>query len=94
MWSHPKWFGTFIANSTNKQKALHAYQHHFNSVEGNTSFYQVPSVHSVENWLEQVDQHFSFTFKFPREISHSANLSDTPDLTIEFCDEWPCSSSN
>ncbi|GAB5382177.1 MAG: DUF72 domain-containing protein [Aliiglaciecola sp.] len=80
MWSHPKWFGTLFPSSTSRQQPLRSYQTFFNSVEGNTSFYQLPSVESLSAWSAQVKSDFSFTFKFPREISHGSNLNAEPLL--------------
>lgn len=75
MWTHPKWFGTLFPSSTSRQEPLRTYQSFFNSVEGNTSFYQLPSQGSLSQWSSQVDRDFSFTFKFPRDISHANNLN-------------------
>ncbi|GAA0853460.1 DUF72 domain-containing protein [Aliiglaciecola litoralis] len=80
MWSHPKWFGTLVPSTTPKASGLNAYARFFNSVEGNTSFYQLPNESSVQNWREQVPADFSFTFKFPREISHAADINSQVEL--------------
>ncbi|WJG08117.1 DUF72 domain-containing protein [Aliiglaciecola sp. LCG003] len=83
MWSHPQWFGTLYANSASRQHPLRSYQSWFNSVEGNTSFYQLPSEDTMLGWKEQVDGGFSFTFKLPRDISHSKNLNHNSELLAQ-----------
>ncbi len=79
-WSQSKWASHLYLNSDKKRSALQAYNTLFNSVEGNTSFYQLPSEESLLNWKQQVDPAFSFTFKFPQEISHEGALTDNPAL--------------
>ncbi|MFT6341501.1 MAG: hypothetical protein ACJAUN_000322 [Alcanivorax sp.] len=46
----------------------------FNSVEGNTSFYAMPSYRQCEQWRGQVSEDFRFLFKFPRQITHDCLL--------------------
>jgi len=53
-------------------------------VEGNTSFYGLPSVNSIRQWAEQTPDDFRFCFKFPRSISHSGNLLACDHLVEEF----------
>jgi uncharacterized protein YecE (DUF72 family) len=83
MWSHPKWFGTLLPSNIAKSDALNAYQRIFNSVEGNTSFYQLPETSTIEGWRQQVDPNFSFTFKFPRDISHAKNINGQAELLAQ-----------
>ncbi|NVK56401.1 MAG: DUF72 domain-containing protein [Alteromonadaceae bacterium] len=72
MWQHnswPKcWFG--------KQSALQLadYSTQLNSIEGNTTFYHLPSTESVERWHQATPDHFRFTFKFHADISHKQRL--------------------
>ena len=47
----------------------------FNAVEGNTTFYARPSDLVVERWAQILPETFRFTAKFPRDISHSSNLT-------------------
>jgi len=60
------------------------YSQHFSSVEGNNSFYGLPSVSSVKQWAEQTPEGFKFCFKFPRTISHGGNLLACDHLVEEF----------
>ena len=79
-WHHSDWYAPdhLSANS------LAVYSQHFSSVEGNHSFYGLPSVSSVQQWAEQTPDGFEFCFKFPRSISHSGDLLACETLVDEF----------
>ena len=82
MWGHKAWQGRlYPANTRNK---LQHYAQHFNSVEGNTTFYATPSTDTLKHWREQVDDTFKFCFKFPQSITHRAQLRHCNDETREF----------
>jgi uncharacterized protein YecE (DUF72 family) len=76
MWNHEQWYGSLFPAKTTKDKSLAAYAQHFNSVEGNTSFYHIPDEKTVRRWAEQVPSDFTFTFKFHRSISHDKKLQN------------------
>lgn len=46
----------------------------FPTVEGNSSFYGIPSDATVSSWIEKSIPGFRFVFKFPGSISHDAML--------------------
>ncbi len=46
----------------------------FNSVEINCSFYKMPQIATVSKWAESVDDHFQFTFKLSKSITHAKAL--------------------
>ncbi|PID45107.1 MAG: hypothetical protein CSB47_10145 [Proteobacteria bacterium] len=79
-WHHEKWY----APDTRKEDSLTTYSQHFSSVEGNNSFYGLPSALSIQHWAEQTPENFRFCFKFPRDISHSGNLLHCDHLVKEF----------
>ena len=43
----------------------------FNSLECNSSFYKIPRPATIARWADAVNDHFKFTFKLWREITHS-----------------------
>lgn len=77
IWTHDDWFGSLFPASLAKDKALAQYAQYFNSVEGNTSFYHIPDEKTLKRWAELVPDHFRFTFKFHRSISHDKQLKNT-----------------
>ncbi|OKS87007.1 DUF72 domain-containing protein [Mucilaginibacter polytrichastri] len=56
----------------------------FNSIEINSSFYKIPQPATVRKWAESVPQHFKFTFKLWREITHNKGLVFNPDDVARF----------
>ena len=50
------------------------YSTFFNSIEINNSFYKVPMISTVKRWASSVPEHFKFTFKLFREVTHVKNL--------------------
>lgn len=81
MWQHPFWSGRIYPATVRQNQTLRHYARHFNSVEGNTSFYTLPSHQTLEHWVSQVPEHFAFTFKMPKTVSHVTQLaSDTHAL--------------
>ena len=73
-WSDAQWRGGLYSTDTRPADYLEAYAQVFNAVEGNTTFYARPSAETVERWAASMPEHFRFTAKFPRDISHSDDL--------------------
>jgi len=69
-WRHPDWY----AEGKNPKDPLNIYSKHFTTVEGNTTFYALPSVENVKVWKESVPESFKFCFKFPKTITHDQQL--------------------
>lgn len=74
MWSNRSWVGSLFPKSAKNRLNLEYYSQVFDSVEGNTTFYAVPSTQTVASWVEQVQPGFRFSFKFPRTVTHENNL--------------------
>lgn len=71
MWAHPPWVGRFVSGA---RTALAEYATWCNAVEGNTTFYAVPSATTVARWVEQAPHDFRFAFKVPRTVTHERRL--------------------
>ncbi len=74
MWSNRDWLGDLFPAGANSKNFLQHYSSVFSSVEGNTTFYALPSVDTVKSWQEQVQPGFKFCFKLPRKITHENTL--------------------
>ncbi|MDH4107144.1 MAG: DUF72 domain-containing protein [Gammaproteobacteria bacterium] len=75
-WAFPAWRGRYFEA---QPSALAGYASVFNTVEGNTTFYQVPAKDTVAAWREAVQgTDFRFCFKLPRTVTHdrSPDFSD------------------
>ena len=73
MWAHPPWVGRFLSPG-NRGRELEEYARWCNAVEGNTTFYAVPSERTIARWVEQAPIDFRFAFKVPRNVTHELRL--------------------
>ena len=57
----------------------------FNSIEINSSFYKIPQLATVRKWAGEVPDHFKFTFKLWKGITHNKGLEfSKEDLSAYF----------
>ncbi|WP_053162125.1 DUF72 domain-containing protein [Pseudomonas sp. P1.8] len=75
-WSENAWRDYLYPPDAKPAEFLNLYSQVFNAVEGNTTFYASPSATTVQRWAETMPEHFRFTAKFPREISHGGDLRE------------------
>lgn len=84
LWALKEWKGRFFTQTAKPAEFLGQYAQFFNAVEGNTTFYSVPSEKMVARWLEATPDTFRFSFKFPRTISHYQKLQHCDAEVNEF----------
>lgn len=77
IWGNKAWINKVFTSDAKPVKFLRQYASAFNAVEGNTTFYGLPAVETVEKWRDATPPHFRFAFKFPRRISHDKSLVNT-----------------
>lgn len=82
-WNEPAWRAHLYSQS-GAGHALQRYARVFNTVEGNTTFYAVPSVETVRRWAQHMPAHFRFTAKLPRSLSHAPSLYGQQALLERF----------
>ncbi len=85
-WGDKNWVGRLFPPGTKHAEFLAHYAQVFNTVEGNTSFYALPTVELVARWRDAVPDDFRFCWKFPKTISHERQLIDCGHLVAEFLD--------
>lgn len=56
----------------------------FGTVEGNTTFYALPTMEVVRRWAEEARPGFRFALKTPAAITHEQQLAGAEDLTAEW----------
>ncbi|WAJ70134.1 DUF72 domain-containing protein [Catenovulum adriaticum] len=83
-WSHPDWQHNFFSDKRAAKQHLAEYAQYYTSVEGNTTFYALPSVQTVSQWSAQVNQHFKFCFKLPQLITHKQGLAASQTQIEDF----------
>ena len=79
MWAHAPWQGRYLPHSLPSRDRLNAYATWCNAVEGNTTFYAVPSIDTVRSWAAQTSPDFRFLLKLPKLITHERHLADVSD---------------
>lgn len=84
LWGFQGWVGNFYSADARPAEFLEQYARVFNTVEGNTTFYSLPSAESVNRWRLSTPCWFRFCFKFPREVTHQRMLEDADEMTNEF----------
>lgn len=84
VWSLSEWVGNFFTDDAKQDDFLSQYASVFNTVEGNTTFYNVPNSKTVKRWGKKTPDGFKFCFKFHRSITHERRLHDVEDNVLRF----------
>jgi uncharacterized protein YecE (DUF72 family) len=83
-WHYDHWANLFYPEKLAKRKWLEYYTQHFNTVEINNTFYQLPKPQTFENWHKQAPNDFLFTVKANRYITHIKRLQDVAEPLERF----------
>lgn len=84
VWSFKGWVGNFYPKGTKPSDFLREYAKRVTTIEGNTTFYAVPSQETIENWVAEMPEGFHFCPKIPKAISHEGTLEDNIDRALGF----------
>jgi len=84
MWVNRDWVGRQFPPDTPRGEELTAYARWCTAVEGNTTFYAVPTVAAVARWAEQAPADFRFALKLPRAVTHDRRLRSADAELHEF----------
>ena len=74
VWGCRQWADEIYPAGTPAEDYLAWYSRVLPTVEGNSTFYGVPSKSTFEKWRDGAAETFQFCFKFPRKISHELKL--------------------
>jgi uncharacterized protein YecE (DUF72 family) len=80
-YQYPHWRGVFYPEGLPTREWLRYYSTRFDTVEINSTFYQLPSEKTFDAWRESAPEGFCFALKFSRYGSHVKRLKD-PEPTI------------
>lgn len=80
-YSYKEWKGTFYPSDLPASRTLGYYGERLTAVEIDNTFYRLPRASVLENWAAQVPEHFRFTLKASRRITHFKRLKGTEDET-------------
>lgn len=86
VWSYKPWVGNFYPPQSRERDFLQLYSQRFTAVEGNSTFYAVPSAATVAKWVSQTPPEFKFCPKLPRNITHSGLLQAAIPDAFSFID--------
>ncbi|MDY7032037.1 MAG: DUF72 domain-containing protein [Thermodesulfobacteriota bacterium] len=78
-WNYSHWKGPFYSDDYPKSKWLEYYAQHFNTVEVNATFYQLPKPVTFENWRNRTPESFLWSVKANRYITHIKRLRDAEE---------------
>jgi uncharacterized protein YecE (DUF72 family) len=84
-YSYKQWKGRFYPEGMPDAEMLRYYASRFAAVEINYTFYRFASVRQLQSWSKEAPEHFTFTLKAPRRITHELRLRDAADLAADFC---------
>ncbi len=74
-WVYEHWRGVFYPEGLPHQGWLPFYMEHFDTVEINNTFYQLPSVETFKGWHRAAKKGFVYSVKASRYITHMKKLS-------------------
>jgi uncharacterized protein YecE (DUF72 family) len=80
-WQYDDWRGVFYPSELPRKEWFRYYARHFDTVEVNNTFYQLPSERTFDSWREQAPSEFCFALKFSRYATQMKKLKE-PGATI------------
>ncbi|MGX5690141.1 DUF72 domain-containing protein [Arcticibacter tournemirensis] len=86
-WGRKEWLGLIYPEKTKEARFLDEYVKHFNSIELNAVFYNMPKKEQIKTWREKAEaenKDFKFCPKFTRSISHIRRLKNAEDDTSRY----------
>jgi len=83
-YSYKEWLGHFYPEKLPASDMLSYYAGRFSTVEINNTFYRMPAESMLAQWSQQVPDHFKFTLKAPRRITHDQRLRECEANVAEF----------
>ncbi len=86
MWANRTWTGRYFPSDTPAGRELVPYSSWCTAVEGNTTFYGLPSPSTVTRWSADAPDGFRFLFKLPQVITHHRRLRDSDEELHRFLD--------
>lgn len=84
VWAYRDWLGTFYPPGSAPGNFLRLYGDRLTAVEGNTTFYSIPSSETVQRWAAETPESFQFCLKLPRSLSHDGPLQAKIAATQDF----------
>ncbi|MEM7066326.1 MAG: DUF72 domain-containing protein [Cyanobacteria bacterium P01_B01_bin.77] len=74
VWAYKEWLGDFYPAGSRATNFLRLYGERLTCVEGNTTFYSIPTPEMVQRWVDNTPDTFRFCPKLPRTVTHRGAL--------------------
>ena len=78
-YSYKEWKGLFYPSDISNDAMLAYYAERLSTVEINNTFYRMPKRSVVQSWGEAVPDHFRFSIKASRRITHQMRLKESEE---------------
>lgn len=88
-WNYDHWQDNFYPSDLNSDDWLTFYADHFNTVEINNTFYQLPKAETLRSWNNITGDDFLFAPKASRYTTHMKKLSDPKESTDKIFELFP-----
>ena len=75
-YSYKEWKGLFYPSDISNDAMLAYYAERLSTVEINNTFYRMPKRNVVQSWANAVPDHFRFSIKASRRITHQMRLKE------------------
>ncbi len=85
-YQYKHWEGVFYPEDIPKKKWFSYFADHFDTVEINNTFYNLPQSETFEQWHDQAPEDFCFVLKFSRYGTHMKKLKDPGEVIDNFMD--------
>ena len=83
-WDYKDWIGPFYPKTLERKNHLRYYTKHFDFVEINSTFYNLPTEDMVRNWAKTTPEKFRFVVKVWQDITHKLNENEIDDKVAQF----------
>jgi len=87
IWAYKEWVGDLFPPGSRASEFLQLYSRRFTAVEGNTTFYSIPSAEMVQRWATETPPGFRFCLKLPRDVTHQGLLVPQIPRAIAFLEQ-------
>jgi uncharacterized protein YecE (DUF72 family) len=83
-WAHRDWVGKLYPHDMPPGEYLTAYADHFDTVEIEHTFFEIPLKEMVRSWYRRTPDEFLFCPCMPRQITHVQRLRNFKGLLEDF----------
>lgn len=83
-YQYEHWRGIFYPWEIPRREWLRYYARHFDTVEINNTFYQLPKAETFDAWREQAPERFCYALKLSRYVTHIRRLKEPRHSLAKF----------